>query len=96
VEAPDRTHVYHLYMVAFDERDAVQQKLKDAGIASEVYYPQPLHLAAPCRVLGTREGQYPVSEKCSHTLLALPVYPELTGAQMEEVLATVDGIVKRG
>jgi len=95
VEAPGRTHVYHLYMVAFDERDAVQQELKEAGIASEVYYPQPLHLATPCRALGTREGQFPVSEKCSRTLLALPVYPELTGAQMEEVLATVEGIVKK-
>lgn len=95
VEAPDRTHVYHLYMVAFDERDAVQQRLKDAGIASEVYYPQPLHLAEPCRALGTREGQFPVSEGCSRSLLALPVYPELTSAQMEEVLAVVEGIVKK-
>lgn len=93
-EAPGRTHVYHLYMVAFDGRDAVQKRLKDAGIASEVYYPQPLHLAAPCRALGTSEGQFPVSEECSRTLLALPVYPELTGAQMEEVLATVEGIVR--
>jgi dTDP-4-amino-4,6-dideoxygalactose transaminase len=95
VEAPSRTHVYHLYMVAFDDRDAVQQGLKEADIASEVYYPQPLHLAAPCRALGMSEGQFPVSEQCSHTLLALPVYPELTGAQMEEVLATVEGIVKK-
>ena len=94
VEASNRTHVYHLYMVAFDGRDAVQKRLKDAGIASEVYYPQPLHLTAPCRALGTSEGQFPVSEKCSRTLLALPVYPELTGAQMEEVLATVEGIVR--
>jgi dTDP-4-amino-4,6-dideoxygalactose transaminase len=95
VEAPGRTHVYHLYMVAFEERDWVQQQLKEAGIASEVYYPQPLHLAAPCRALGTYEGQFPVSEGCSRKLLALPVYPELTGTQMEEVLATVEGIVKK-
>lgn len=95
VEAPDRTHVYHLYMVAFDQRDAVQRGLKDAGIASEVYYPQPLHLAEPCRALGTKEGQFPISEGCSRALLALPVYPELTGAQIEDVLATVEGIVKK-
>ena len=95
VEAPGRTHVYHLYMVAFDERDALQQGLKNAGIASEVYYPQPLHLAEPCRALGTREGQFPVSERCSRTLLALPVYPELTDAQIEEVLTTLEGIVKK-
>jgi len=95
VEAPDRTHVYHLYMVAFDERDAIQQGLKEAGIASEVYYPQPLHLAEPCRALGTRAGQFPVSEQCSRTLLALPVYPEMTGTQIEDVLATVEEILKK-
>ena len=94
-EAPDRTHVYHLYMVAFDERDRVQQQLKEAGIASEVYYPQPLHLAEPCRKLGTKEGQFPISERCSGTLLALPAYSELTGTQIEEVLATVEGILKK-
>jgi dTDP-4-amino-4,6-dideoxygalactose transaminase len=93
IEAPDRTHVYHLYMVPFEEREVVQQKLKDAGIASAVYYPQPLHLAEPSRKFGTGEGQCPVSEQCSKTLLALPVYPDMTTTQIEEVLATVERIV---
>ena len=93
VEAPDRTHVYHLYMVVFDQRDAVQHALREAGIASEVYYPQPLHLAEPSRKYGTGEGQCPVAEQCSKTLLALPVYPDLTATQMEEVLSTVEKAV---
>jgi dTDP-4-amino-4,6-dideoxygalactose transaminase len=93
VEAPDRTHVYHLYMVSFEERDTVQRKLKDAGIASAIYYPQPLHLAAPSRQFGQGEGACPVSEACSKTLLALPVYPEMTGAQIEEVLSVVQGVI---
>jgi dTDP-4-amino-4,6-dideoxygalactose transaminase len=95
LEAPDRTHVYHLYMVAFEGRDAVQQALKEAGVASEVYYPQPLHLAEPSRKYGSGVGQCPVSERCSQTLLALPVYPDMTGAQIEEVLSTVQGAVLR-
>jgi dTDP-4-amino-4,6-dideoxygalactose transaminase len=94
VEAPDRTHVYHLYIVAFEERDQLQRKLKEVGIASEVYYPQPLHLAAPSRAYGTGEGQCPVAERCSDRLLALPLFPEMTGAQIEEVLATMQQIVK--
>ena len=94
VEAPDRTHVYHLYMVAFDERDKAQQALKEAGIASEVYYQQPLHLAAPSRPFGRGEGSCPVSERCSRTLLALPVYPEMTGAQIEEVLSVVQRVIR--
>jgi dTDP-4-amino-4,6-dideoxygalactose transaminase len=96
LEALDRTHVYHLYMVAFDERERVQQALKEAGIASEVYYPQPLHLAAPSRKFGTGEGQCPVAETCSQTLLALPVYPDMAAAQMEEILSTVEKAVSKG
>jgi dTDP-4-amino-4,6-dideoxygalactose transaminase len=95
VEAPDRTHVYHLYMVPFRQRDQVQQALKEAGIASEVYYPQPLHLATPCRALGYSEGQFPISEQASRTLLALPLYPELTNAQIEEILSSVEKIVEK-
>ena len=93
-EAPDRTHVYHLYMVAFENRDEVQKKLKDAGIATEVYYPQPLHLAAPCRALGHKEGEYTVSEKASYELLALPLYPELSNSQVEEICAEVVKVVQ--
>ena len=95
VEAPDRTHVYHLYMVVFDQRDVVQHALREAGIASEVYYPQPLHLAKPSRKYGKGEGQCPVAEQCSKTLLALPVYPDLTATQMEEVLSAVEKAVSK-
>jgi len=88
-EAPDRTHVFHLYMVAFEQRDTVQRKLKAAGIATEVYYPQALHLTAPCRLLGHVEGAHPVSEKASRELLALPLYPELSNTQIEVVCAEI-------
>jgi dTDP-4-amino-4,6-dideoxygalactose transaminase len=94
VLVPDRTHVFHLFMVPFQQRERVQQALKEAGIASEVYYPQPLHLAAPCRALGAYEGQFPVSEQASRTLLALPLYPELTQEQILTVIDRVEQIVK--
>lgn len=94
VEAPDRTHVYHLYMVDLDERERIQAALKAAGIASEVYYPQPLHLAAPSRAFGQGPGSCPVAERCSERLLALPLYPEMTGDQIEEVIAVVGAAVR--
>jgi dTDP-4-amino-4,6-dideoxygalactose transaminase len=94
VEAPDRTHVYHLYVVDFAERVQVQHQLKQAGIASEVYYPQPKHLAAPCREFSKGAGQCPVAERCSDRLLALPMYPEMTGSQVEDVLEQVQRIVQ--
>lgn len=95
VEAPDRTHVYHLYMVAFEERDAVQKYLKEAGIASAIYYPQPLHLAEPCRKLGYQAGHFPVAEQASTELLALPLYPELEKTQQDYVIETIRGFLNR-
>jgi dTDP-4-amino-4,6-dideoxygalactose transaminase len=93
-EASNRTHVYHLYMVPFEQRETVRQRLQAEGVASEVYYPLPLHLAVPCRALGYREGQFPVSERCSRTLLALPLYPELSNTQIEVVIDAVEKAVK--
>jgi dTDP-4-amino-4,6-dideoxygalactose transaminase len=95
-EAAGRKHVYHLYMVHFEQRDRVQQSLKSAGIASEVYYPQPLHLASPCRALGYREGQFPVSEAVSRHLLALPLFSELTGEQVDEIFNMLKKIICAG
>jgi len=94
VEAPDRSHVYHLYMVRFAERESVREKLKDAGVACEVYYPQPVHLAGPCRKFGWQEGQLPVSERASSETMALPLYPEMTEAQIEEVLKALESVVR--
>lgn len=85
IEAPHRTHVYHLYVGAFENRSRVQERLKEAGIACGVYYPQPLHLAEPCRVLGYQAGEFPVAERASRTLLALPLYPEITEDQIRAV-----------
>jgi dTDP-4-amino-4,6-dideoxygalactose transaminase len=88
-EAPGMQHVYHLYVVRLPRRDAVQQALKAVGIASEVYYPQPVHLAAPCRELGYQPGSMPVSERASLETLALPLYPEMTIEQVEAVTAAL-------
>jgi dTDP-4-amino-4,6-dideoxygalactose transaminase len=88
-EVPDRTHVYHLYMVAFDQREAMQKYLKEAGIASAIYYPQPLHLADPCRYLEYQTGDFPVSEQASAELLALPIFPELEEIQQHYVVDTI-------
>lgn len=90
VEAPNRTHVYHLYIIRAPKRAEFQQRLKEQGIASEVYYPQPLHLSTPCRVLGWKEGSLPVSEKASQETLALPLYPEMSPAQVAEVLQAAE------
>jgi dTDP-4-amino-4,6-dideoxygalactose transaminase len=91
VEAPERSHVYHLYIVSLPERERIQHELKESGVACEVYYPQPLHLAEPCRNLGGHlRGSLPVSEYASQHTLALPLYPELSEDQLSQVVEAVE------
>ena len=82
-------HVYHLYIIREARRDELQAFLKKEGIATEVYYPLPPHLAQPCKKLGFKEGDYPEAERASRETLALPLYPELTGDQQELVISAV-------
>jgi dTDP-4-amino-4,6-dideoxygalactose transaminase len=89
VECEWGRHVYHLYVIRSNRRDELQAFLKQKGIASEVYYPLPPHLAAPCRKFGYHEGDFPQAEKAAKETLALPLYPELTASQQEEVIAAV-------
>ena len=72
-----------------EKRDALQVYLKDNGIGTEVYYPQPLHLQNCFADLGYRAGDFPVSERLAQSSLALPVYPELTPEDIEYVCQAV-------
>jgi dTDP-4-amino-4,6-dideoxygalactose transaminase len=89
VERPWGKHVYHLYILRTTRRDELQAFLKGKGIASEVYYPLPPHLSVPCRNFGYKEGDFPQAELAARETLALPLYPELTLAQQDEVIAAV-------
>lgn len=88
-------HVYHLYVIRSEKRDELQAFLKERGIASEVYYPLPPHLAAPCRRLGYQEGEFPHAEQASRETLALPLYPELTIEQQLKVILTIKEYLNR-
>ena len=94
--AAGRSHVYHLYIIRAHRRSEFQAHLKECGVASEVYYPQALHLAAPCRALGWQEGSLPFAELASVQTLALPLYSELSPAQQETILQAVDSGVRSG
>jgi dTDP-4-amino-4,6-dideoxygalactose transaminase len=89
VECEWGRHVYHLYIIRSERRDELQAFLKEKGIASEVYYPLPPHLAIPCRKFGYQEGDCPHAERASRETLALPLYPELTTERQDKVIASV-------
>jgi dTDP-4-amino-4,6-dideoxygalactose transaminase len=83
------THVFHVYAVLSDRRDALQQFLADKGIPTLIYYPRPLHLQKVYENLGYREGDFPVAEALSRRILPLPMYPELSDEQVDYVAATI-------
>ncbi|KQZ26659.1 erythromycin biosynthesis sensory transduction protein eryC1 [Mesorhizobium sp. Root552] len=90
-EAADRRHVYHIYAVRSDDREALRQSLDAAGIATGLHYPIPVHLQKAHADLGHRKGDFPVSEQVASEVLSVPLYPELTS---EQIATVVDAIAE--
>lgn len=78
-------HVYHLYVVRCFQRDAVKVFLNQHGIAAGVHYPLPLHLQPAYALLGYQKGDFPVTEQACAEILSLPMFPELTAAEIKTV-----------
>jgi len=78
-------HVYHQYTIRAPQRDRVKQFLASRGISSAVYYPVPLHLQPLYAGLGYKRGDLPEAEHAADEVLSLPIYPELTPAQIKRV-----------
>src|SRR4051794_6513819 len=83
------THVYHLYVIATNERDAMRKKLDEAGVATGIHYPLPLHLQPALAYLGYRQGDLPCCETLAARSLSLPMFPELTRDQVRHIAAIV-------
>lgn len=104
---PGSEHVYYLYTIRVEGRaggharptekgneirsDLVQQRLKESGVASMVYYPVPLHLQPLYALLGGKPGDLRVSERASREVLSIPLYPEMTREQIERVAQEARG-----
>jgi dTDP-4-amino-4,6-dideoxygalactose transaminase len=86
---PRGEHVFHQYVVRASRRDALRAWLTERGIGSEVYYPLALHEQQSLAFLGYRRGDFPVSEKATQEVLALPMFPELRDDEVHTVVAAV-------
>jgi len=91
VMKPGHRHVFNQYCVRVlnGQREHVMQTLKTEQIGHAVYYPKPLHLQQCFKHLGYQQGDFPVSEKASEEILALPIFPELKVEQLERVVKAV-------
>jgi dTDP-4-amino-4,6-dideoxygalactose transaminase len=88
-EQAGRRHIYHIYAVRTETRDALRAHLEERGIASGVHYPIPLHLQPAYRHLGIPKGSFPVAERLAETFVSLPMYPEMEERQVDAVCAAV-------
>ena len=87
---PDNTHVYHLYVVRCDQRDHLQAHLSTDQISSAVHYPVPVHRArAYADNVVVPKGGLPVTSGIADRVLSLPMFPELTDAEIDSVIASI-------
>ncbi|MFZ5877409.1 MAG: DegT/DnrJ/EryC1/StrS family aminotransferase [Nitrospirota bacterium] len=77
--------VWHLYVIRVPNRDDVQKRLSEHGIATGLHYPLPLHLQRAYADLGYKSGDFPVTEKVAREILSLPMFPGLTESQQQRV-----------
>ncbi len=90
-------HVFYCYAVRVPggRRDALRAYLTERGIGTQIHYPVPIHMQEAAQFLGYRKGDLPVTEKVSGEVLSLPMYPELTDAQIDRVAASVTEFIRK-
>jgi dTDP-4-amino-4,6-dideoxygalactose transaminase len=85
-ESLSRYHIYNQYVIRVEDRDELRKFLTEKGIGTEIYYPVPFHLQDCFAYLGYKKGDFPVSEFCADSSIALPIYPELSEEQIRYVV----------
>ena len=86
---------YHLYVVRHPRRDDLKKHLEANGVGCALHYPLPLHLQKCYANLGYKPGDFPVAEKAARECLSLPIFPELTDAQIQRVAAVIKDFFKK-
>lgn len=95
IEADYARHVYHIYAICTQNRDALIRALTEKEIHCGIHYPIPIHLQGAYKFLRYPKGSYPITEKCTEQLVSLPMFPELTEEQIEYVVHEIKRFVAR-
>jgi dTDP-4-amino-4,6-dideoxygalactose transaminase len=93
LEQPFNKHVYHIYPIRVDNRDALISALSKKDIHCGIHYPIPLHLQKAYEFLNQSKNSFNVSEKCANELVSLPMFPELTEEQIGYVCEEIRGFL---
>ena len=88
-DGSERISVYHRFVIRTSQRDALMAFLKERGIGTGIYYPVPLHRQKAWQEAGFPELSLPISERITKESLAIPIFPELTESEFEEVVSAV-------
>jgi dTDP-4-amino-4,6-dideoxygalactose transaminase len=86
---PANESIFNQYTIRVERRDELQSFLKARGVGTSIYYPLPLHLQPCFEYLGYKKGACPEAERAATEVLSLPIYPELTTDQLDEVIGAV-------
>jgi dTDP-4-amino-4,6-dideoxygalactose transaminase len=89
VEASYAQHVYHVYAVRTPDRAGLERALHAGGVSTGIHYPIPVHLQPAWAELGHTVGDFPHSERAANEVLSLPMFPELTRTEVEQVAAVM-------
>jgi dTDP-4-amino-4,6-dideoxygalactose transaminase len=92
--AAQAEHVYHLFVVRVRNRDTIFERMKDAGIGVGIHYPIPCHLQPALKNAGYTTPSLPVTERAAREVLSLPLYPEITRAQVSAVAQALRDAVR--
>jgi dTDP-4-amino-4,6-dideoxygalactose transaminase len=93
IEAAWTKGVYHLYVVRVQDREALQASLAESGIGTGIHYPIPLHLQKAYLHLGYKKGDFPITERVALEIVSLPMFPQLSLGQQDEVASRVKDFI---
>jgi dTDP-4-amino-4,6-dideoxygalactose transaminase len=89
LEMPYSRHVYHVYAIRTKDRAELQKSLQAQGVQSGIHYPIPVHLLEAHKDLGYVRGDFPAAERAADEVLSLPLFPEMTFTQQDQVVAAL-------
>ena len=86
-------HIYHVFVIRCDRRDELEKYLKDNGIGTVKHYPVPMHLQKAYEELHIQEGELPIAEEISKTVLSIPMYYGMTKEEVEYVIDALNKFI---